>query len=55
MEVEVRDTGEFHVPAHIFPSLTDFCTAISAKVDAVVVAVLPVRARFPGPLRLLGE
>ncbi|MFE4331394.1 hypothetical protein ACFRQM_18785 [Streptomyces sp. NPDC056831] len=38
-EVEVRDTGEFHVPAVDLPSLTDFCTAISAKIDAVMAGV----------------
>ncbi|MFJ6123931.1 hypothetical protein ACIQKE_02450 [Streptomyces griseoviridis] len=35
-EVEVRDTGEFHVPAACLPALTDFCNAISAKIDAVM-------------------
>ncbi|MDQ0771602.1 hypothetical protein QF026_000068 [Streptomyces aurantiacus] len=35
-EVEVRDTGEFHVPAACLPALDDFCTAISAKIDAVM-------------------
>lgn len=35
-EVEVRDTGEFHVPAACLSALTDFCTAISAKIDAVM-------------------
>ncbi|WP_329453670.1 HEPN domain-containing protein (plasmid) [Streptomyces sp. NBC_01724] len=35
-EVEVRDTGEFHVPAAYLSALTDFCTTISAKIDAVM-------------------
>ncbi|WP_223734742.1 HEPN domain-containing protein [Streptomyces purpurogeneiscleroticus] len=35
-EVEVRDTGDFHVPAAYLPALADFCTAISAKIDEVM-------------------
>ncbi len=35
-EVEVRDTGEFHVPATCLPALADFCAALSAKIDAVM-------------------
>ena len=35
-EVEVHDTGNFHVPAADFPALTAFCTAISTKIDAIV-------------------
>ncbi|WP_437080854.1 hypothetical protein [Streptomyces sp. enrichment culture] len=35
-EVEVRDTGAFHVPAEHLPALADFCIAISAKIDAVM-------------------
>ncbi|ALV33053.1 HEPN domain-containing protein [Streptomyces sp. CdTB01] len=50
-EVEVRDTGAFHVPAEYLPALTDFCTAISAKIDAVMAGatherrILSQRAR----------
>ncbi|MGW8354314.1 hypothetical protein [Streptomyces wedmorensis] len=35
-EFEVRDTGDFYVPARRLPALTGFCTAISAKIDAVM-------------------
>ncbi|MFI6125389.1 hypothetical protein ACIBCU_37705 [Streptomyces sp. NPDC051064] len=35
-EVEVRDTGDFHVSASDLEALTDFCTAISAKINAVM-------------------
>ncbi|MGW7134667.1 hypothetical protein ACWGIA_40895 [Streptomyces bobili] len=35
-EVEVRDTGDFHVAAADLPALADFCTAISAKINAVM-------------------
>ncbi|MEV0750480.1 hypothetical protein AB0I75_35640 [Streptomyces sp. NPDC050273] len=35
-EVEVRDTGDFRVSASDLAALTDFCTAISAKIDAIM-------------------
>lgn len=35
-EFEVRDTGDFYVPATHLPALTAFCTAISAKIDTVM-------------------
>ncbi|WP_406073090.1 hypothetical protein [Streptomyces virginiae] len=38
-EFEVRDTGEFHVAAAHLPALTAFCTAISAKIEAVMTGV----------------
>ncbi|MEU9107344.1 hypothetical protein AB0D54_23930 [Streptomyces xanthophaeus] len=38
-EVEVRDTGEFHVTTADLAALTAFCTAISAKIDAVMAGV----------------
>ncbi|MFM9584152.1 hypothetical protein [Streptomyces caniscabiei] len=45
-ETEVRDTGNFHVPAASLPALTDFCTAISAKIDAVMAGATHER-RIP--------
>ncbi|MEU3480899.1 hypothetical protein ACI2LO_33840 [Streptomyces sp. NPDC033754] len=45
-EVEVRDTGEFYVPATDLPALTAFCTAISAKIDAIMAGVTHKR-RIP--------
>ncbi|MEV4429808.1 hypothetical protein ACN9M0_32875 [Streptomyces sp. R-07] len=38
-EVEVRETGAFHVPPTSLPALTAFCTTISAKIDAVMAGV----------------
>ncbi|MDL2075781.1 HEPN domain-containing protein [Streptomyces sp. GXMU-J15] len=35
-EVEIRDTGDFHVSEAYLPALADFCTAISAKIDAIM-------------------
>ncbi|MFE5974313.1 hypothetical protein ACFQ64_19390 [Streptomyces sp. NPDC056460] len=35
-EFEVRDTGDFYVPASHLTALTGFCTAISSKIDAVM-------------------
>ncbi|MFD3335964.1 hypothetical protein ACFWV1_25410 [Streptomyces sp. NPDC058700] len=35
-EFEVRDTGDFHVPATDLAALTAFCTSISSKIDAVM-------------------
>ncbi|MFD5110062.1 hypothetical protein [Streptomyces cinereoruber] len=35
-EIEVRDTGDFHVPATRLPALTAFCTAISAKINTIM-------------------
>ncbi|MEU7028847.1 hypothetical protein AB0A60_19425 [Streptomyces sp. NPDC046275] len=35
-EFEVRDTGDFYVPATDLAALTAFCTAISSKIDAVM-------------------
>ncbi|GHA75111.1 MULTISPECIES: HEPN domain-containing protein [Streptomyces] len=42
-EVEVRDTGDFHVPAASLPALGHFCTVISAKIDAVMAGVTDER------------
>ncbi|GGR47796.1 hypothetical protein GCM10010497_58970 [Streptomyces cinereoruber] len=35
-EFKVRDTGDFYVPATDLPAMRAFCTAISAKIDAVM-------------------
>ncbi|WP_327122127.1 hypothetical protein OG206_32430 [Streptomyces sp. NBC_01341] len=35
-ESEVRETGDFNVPATHLPALTAFCTAISSKIDMVM-------------------
>ncbi|MFE7216104.1 hypothetical protein ACFU93_40770, partial [Streptomyces sp. NPDC057611] len=45
-EVEVRDTGDFCVPATDLPSLRDFCIAISTKINAVMAGVTHER-RIP--------
>lgn len=42
-EVEVRDTGEFHVrPIHL-SALTAFCTAITKKIDAITAGLTHTR------------
>lgn len=46
-ELDVRDTGEFHVPAKDLPALTAFCTAISAKIDAIMAGATR-KLRIPG-------
>lgn len=43
-DVEVRDTGDFHVSASDLPALADFCTAISAKIDAVMAGATQKRS-----------
>ncbi|MFD7183889.1 hypothetical protein ACFRAI_22020 [Streptomyces sp. NPDC056637] len=45
-EVEVRDTGDFRVPATDLPSLRDFCIAISMKINAVMAGATHER-RIP--------
>ncbi|MFD9789143.1 hypothetical protein ACFWYX_35115 [[Kitasatospora] papulosa] len=45
-EVEVRDTGDFHVSASDLPALAAFCSAISAKIDAVMAGATHKR-RIP--------
>ncbi|MFE1367254.1 hypothetical protein ACFW84_23865 [Streptomyces anulatus] len=45
-EFDVRDTGEFHVPDQDLPALTAFCTAISAKIDAIMAGATHQR-RIP--------
>ncbi|MEL5961096.1 hypothetical protein AADR41_41160 [Streptomyces sp. CLV115] len=38
-EVEVRETGAFHVPSTSLEALTAFCTAISVEIDAIMTGV----------------
>ncbi|MFH8260464.1 hypothetical protein [Streptomyces roseolus] len=40
---EVRDTGDFYVPATNLEALTAFCTAISSKIDAVMAGAFHQR------------
>ncbi|MET8439250.1 hypothetical protein ABZV61_42770 [Streptomyces sp900116325] len=50
-EVEVRETGAFLVPPTSLDALTAFCTAISAKIDAVMTGVTHERRQGRQPAR----
>ncbi|MEU7039091.1 hypothetical protein ABZ958_36325 [Streptomyces sp. NPDC046237] len=44
-EVEVRETGTFHVTQAQLPRLQAFCSAVTAKIDAVMDGATWSRAR----------